>query len=192
MNKKLKFLSVMFLLLFARGCDFYSTSLWIFQEGGLEHETNPLTQIFGVGWNGLIVVNVIVVALVSYCFYIYMFKYKIVVSLNPRPKTPIQYASILYYGQKNKIWKLLYKIPTNRFAAIAHTGYIGVWGIIFASFLVTIHNLLQFYDNPYYDIYLDFVKYPMFIFYTLIFSSLIYILISLYQKEFHEYINLGK
>ena len=39
MNKKLKFLSVMFLLLFARGCDFYSTSLWIFQEGGLEHET---------------------------------------------------------------------------------------------------------------------------------------------------------
>ena len=63
----------MFLLLFARGCDFYSTSLWIFQEGGLEHETNPLTQIFGVGWNGLVMVNVIVITLISYCFYIYTF-----------------------------------------------------------------------------------------------------------------------
>jgi len=182
----------MFLLLFARGCDFYSTSLWIFREGGLEHETNPLTQIFGVGWNGLVMVNVIVVALLSYCFYIYMFKYKVSVTLILIPETAIQYASILYYGQKNKIWKLLYKIPKNKLAAIAHTGYIGVWVIIIASFLVTIHNLLQFYDNLYYDIYLDFVKYPMFIFYTLIFSSMIYISISLYRKEFQEYIKVEK
>ena len=88
MNKKIKFLSVMFLLLFARGCDFYSTSLWIFQEGGLEHETNPLTQIFGVGWNGLVMVNVIVITLISYCFYIYTFKYNVVLSLSPSPPNP--------------------------------------------------------------------------------------------------------
>lgn len=90
MNNKIKYISVIFLLLFARGCDFYSTSLWIFQEGGLEHKTNPLTQIFGVGRNMLVFVNVIIVALVSYCFYIYMFKYKVDVSLSPRLKTALQ------------------------------------------------------------------------------------------------------
>ncbi len=181
----------MFLLLFARGCDFYSTSLWIFQEGGLEHETNPLTQIFGVGWNGLVLVNVIVLALISYCFYIYTFKYKVTGNLSLIPETAIQYVSILYYGRKNKIWKLLYTVPKNRFAAIAHTGYIATWGIIFASILVTIHNLLQFYDNPYYDIYLDSVKYPRLIFYTLIYCQLIYVAVNLYRKEFREYLNIA-
>ncbi|NOT36634.1 MAG: hypothetical protein HOP11_04595 [Saprospiraceae bacterium] len=187
MDKSLKYFLILFLLIFARGCDFYSTSLWIFQEGGLEDETNPLTQFFGVGWNGLVLVNIIVTIIIGYCFYIYMFKYKVIGNLKFIPESAIQYASILYYEKKNQLWKLLYKIPNNKLAAVAHTGYVATWGIIIASIIVTIHNLLQFYENQYYDIYLEFVKYPRPIFYIIIFSPMILLSLNLYNKEFQEY-----
>ena len=37
---KVKFILLTFLLLFARGCDFYSTSLWFFQKDGIKDERN--------------------------------------------------------------------------------------------------------------------------------------------------------
>ena len=73
---KLKFLTITFLLIFARGCDFYSTSLWFFEPGGMEGETNPLTSIFGVGWNGLIIANVIVIVPIIACYFFYEFSYR--------------------------------------------------------------------------------------------------------------------
>ena len=72
---KLKFFLLTFLLLFARGCDFYSTSLWFFQPDGPSGETNPLVRIFGFGFTGLVVTNIIIVGLMIYAFYYYSFKY---------------------------------------------------------------------------------------------------------------------
>lgn len=191
MNKTLKYISVIFLMLFARGCDFYSTSLWIFQENGIADETNPLTQIFGVGWTGLVLVNIIILVIVSYCYYIYIFKYKVHKNLKIKPETFTDYASVLYYENKNQLWKLLYKVPTNKKAAIAHTGYIAIWAIIFASFMAMTHNLLQFYDNKYYDVYLETIKYPRVIFYTIMLSPLLFLSIKLYKREFAKYKELN-
>lgn len=190
MNKKIKFVAVLCLLLFARGCDFYSTSLWIFQENGLESETNPLTQLFGVGWNGHIILNVLIISLIAFCYYNYIFKYTIKDNLKFLPETTIQYASILYYGKKDQLLKLIYKIPNNKSAAIAHTGYIAIWGIIIASFIATLHNLLQYYDNPYYANYLEFVRFPKLIFYMIIFSPITILTLNLYRNEFQQYKNL--
>jgi len=64
-----------FLLLFSRGCDFYSTSLWFFENPA--GETNPLASILGFGWTGLVVTNIIIVGLIIFCFYYYTFKYSI-------------------------------------------------------------------------------------------------------------------
>ncbi|MBK8747870.1 MAG: hypothetical protein IPM04_08350 [Saprospiraceae bacterium] len=44
---KIKFFLLTFLVLFSRGCDFYSTSLWFFDNP--TGETNPLYRYFGVG-----------------------------------------------------------------------------------------------------------------------------------------------
>ncbi len=192
MNKIIKYITVLFLLLFARGCDFYSTSLWIFQENGLTDETNPLTQLFGVGWNGLIVVNVVVVLIIAFCYYQYTFKYKVESKLIAKPETFKEYASILYYGKKNQLWKLLYKLPKNRKAAIAHSGYIAIWSVIFASLIVMTHNLLQFYDNKFYDVYLETVKYPKVLFYSIIFSPLVLLSYKLYKSEFELYEQLSE
>ena len=70
---KLKFFVLTFLLLFARGCDFYSTSLWFFDNP--TDEQNILYKYFGVGWTGLIISNVIIVGIIVYAFYYYTFKY---------------------------------------------------------------------------------------------------------------------
>jgi len=185
--KNIKFISVMFLLLFARGCDFYSTSLWIFQENGLEGEMNPLTQHFGVGWNGLVLANVAVLLLVGFCYYIYVFKYKMNNNLELKPKKALEYVSILYYGSKNKLWKLFYKVPKNRTVAIAHTGYIATWSIIIASFLAMAHTMLIFYGNYYYNSFMESIEYSMVVFYGIAFSPLIYFSIRLYKIEFKEY-----
>ena len=70
---KSRFLLLTVLLLFARGCDFYSTSLWFFDDP--TGEQNPLYRVFGIGWTGLIIVNVIVVGLIVYAFHYYTFTY---------------------------------------------------------------------------------------------------------------------
>ncbi len=58
---KLKFFTLTFLMLCARGCDFYSTSLWFFDNPS--GKTNPLYKFFGAGWTVLIDTNIIVVGL---------------------------------------------------------------------------------------------------------------------------------
>ena len=70
---KIKFFLLTFLVLFSRGCDFYSTSLWFFDNP--TGETNPLYRYFGVGWSGLVIANVIIVGFIIYAFYYYSFKY---------------------------------------------------------------------------------------------------------------------
>lgn len=52
---RLKFFFLTAILLFARGCDFYSTSLWFLDNP--KGETNPLFRFFGLGWTGLYVLT---------------------------------------------------------------------------------------------------------------------------------------
>ncbi|MFM2395076.1 MAG: hypothetical protein RLZZ546_3059 [Bacteroidota bacterium] len=191
MNKKLKYLSVIFLLLFARGCDFYSTSLWIFEENGLAQETNPLARFFGVGWNGLVIVNIIATGIIAYCYYTYVFKYKINPNLNPKPNNFKEYISLLYFGHKNQFSKLLYKFPKNKVASTSHFGYIAIWGVIFGSFYAAMHNLLQFYNNETYDVILNFIHFRALFGYCMLFGPLIYLSIRLYKREYREYLQLG-
>ena len=56
------------LLVLARSGDLYSTSLWILQPGGLADETNPLTRLLGMGWQGLFLANILVTLFVLILF----------------------------------------------------------------------------------------------------------------------------
>ena len=73
---KLKFVFLTLLLFFARGCDFYSTSLWFFQPDGKSGEMNPLTRFFNAGWSGLILTNILIVGFIVTLLYYYYFRYK--------------------------------------------------------------------------------------------------------------------
>lgn len=178
---KLKFYFLTFMLLFARGCDFYSTSLWFFDNP--TGETNPLYVYFGFGWTGLIISNLFIVGLIIYAYYYFSFKYSIgIVSTQPQKLT--DFISELYFNEKGKFYKVFYKTPKNRKAFFGHLGYVAIRVTIFASFLATIHNLCQFYDIGAYDTYREIVKRPLFVIYGLIIFSFGYFTYRLWQTEF--------
>lgn len=178
---KIKFILLTFLLLFARGCDFYSTSLWYFDNPS--HEANPLSSILGFGWNGLVISNLIIVGFIIYAFYFYSFKYSIHV-----PKTEIKnltdFVSEYYFNEKGKFYKVFYRMPMNKEIMIGHTGYVLIRVVIIGSFLAAIHNLCQFHNIPAYNTYREIVKRPLFVIYGLIIFSFIYFICRLWKSEF--------
>ncbi len=170
---RLRFIAASLLLLFARGCDFYSTSLWFFQENGMAGETNPLTRFFGVGWNGLLLTNAIIIGWVLYKAYQYRFRYHPEkISLPATPKNAREYASLLHYGTPNEFTKMLYKTSRNKAIFYQQMGQTLIPVIIFSSFLATVHNLSQFYDLAYYDVFRSWVGRPLYVIYGLMGASI--------------------
>jgi hypothetical protein len=186
--KTVKFLLLSGLLLFSRGCDFYSTSLWIFQENGLEGEMNPLTQLFGVGWNGLIIANVIVIALVLLLLAKYYFRHSVPKEFSPVPSNFKEMISIWYFDRPDQFYRLFYRMPINRPVSLAHAGYVLTITIIIGSFLATIHNLCQFYQVPFYDTFRNWVGRPLFVIYGLILLTIFISSYLLFKREYRTYL----
>lgn len=177
---KLKFFILTILLLFARGCDFYSTSLWFFDNP--TGETNPLYRFFGVGWTGLIITNIIIVGLIIYAFYFYSFKYKTKGKTSSNNLTG--FVSELYFNEKGRFFQIFYRIPKNKPAFLAHAGYVLVRVGIVASFLATFHNVCQFYNLSFYNSFREIVGRPLYIIYGLILASFIYFSYQLWRNEY--------
>jgi hypothetical protein len=179
---KLKFLTITFLLLFARGCDFYSTSLWFFEPGGMAGEMNPLTRFLDVGFNGLLIVNALVIGLVIAAYYFYIFRYR------PQKVSNItSFKSFMrehYYQGKGEAYQIFYKAPADKRMMIAHLGYILIHIIIFGSFLATFHNLCQYYNVGFYNTYREIVGRPLYVIYGLIFLSFVYFQYRVLRKEY--------
>lgn len=180
---KIKFFFIIFLLLFSRGCDFYSTSLWFFDHP--EGEQNLLYRFLGLGWQGLILSNMLIVGLVILSFYYYSYHYKID-SVTTRHSKLTNYISERYYGKSGLFFQVFYKIPTNKKTLLGHTGYVLIRVVIIGSFLATIHNLCQYYNVPIYNAYRELVIRPLFVVYGLIVVSFIYFQYRIWKKEFND------
>lgn len=178
---KFKFFLLTILLLFSRGCDFYSTGLWFFDDP--TGETNPLYQIFGVGWTGLIIINVMVVGLIIYAFYYFTFKYKRTI-VHSKPSGLTDFVSELYFFEKGRFKEILYKTPKNKKTILAHMGYISIRVVIFVSFLATFHNLCQFYNVSFYNSFRELVGRPLFVIYGLFILSIVYFTYRIWNREY--------
>lgn len=178
---KTKFIFLTLLLLFARGGDFYSTSLWFFDNPS--DEMNPLTHFFGFGWTGLILTNLAFVGLIIYGHYYYTFKYS-PPKMSSIPSKLTDFVSELYFNEKGKFYQVFYKMPKNKNVFIGHTSYVLIRGTILGSILATIHNLCQFYNIPAYNAFREIVKRPLFVIYGLIISSVIYFSYRLWKSEY--------
>lgn len=183
---KTKFFLLTFLLLFSRGCDFYSTSLWFFDNP--TGEQNLLYRFFGLGWTGLLVSNIILVALIIYSFHYYTFKYRMD-HVSAKPNNLMDYVSERYYGKAGLFFQIFYKTPGNKNTLWGHMGYVLIRMVIIGSFLATIHNLCQFYNIPIYNTFREIVGRPLYIIYGLIFLSFIFFQYRLWNKEFKMAIN---
>ena len=161
------------LLILSRILDFYSTKLWFFQPGGMEGEMNPLTRFFGVGWNGLIAANILVIGLVIWVYYFYSFQYQPIKFENPSDDFKT-YISRLYFGVDNAFNKVFFAFPANKSAGRAHFGYTVIRVMIFASILASIHNFCQFYNVEAYNVFRSIVKRPLYVIYGAILLSFIF------------------
>lgn len=185
---KMKFILLTFLLLFSRGCDFYSTSLWFFQEGGMEGERNPLTYFFGVGWTGLILSNSIIVAMIIGLLYYFYFRYKRPGHFSPEPRNYQELASLQYFEQPNRFYHIFFKMPKNRSVLYAHLGFVLTIGLIVGSFLATFHNISQYYSFGFYNQFRQIVIRPLFVIYGLIFLTIILTYRGLLLSEYRKYL----
>jgi hypothetical protein len=181
---KLKFVLLTCLLLFARGCDFYSTSLWFFDHP--EGETNPLTSILGFGWNALLIGNFIAIGIIIYMYYFYSFKYT-PKKITEQAHNLKDFISQSYFNQKGKFYQVFYKSPKNKNILKAHMGYVLIRVIIIGSFLATFHNLAQYYQFAFYDTFRNIVKRPLFVIYGLLIMSAMYFIFKLWKHEFNLY-----
>ena len=182
---KTKFIFLTFLLIFSRGCDFYSTSLWFFQPDGYKGETNPLTSLLGFGWTGLIVTNVIIIGFIIYAFYYYSFGYRSR-RFSSVPDSLAEFVSELYYNEKGKFYTVLFKSPKDKKLLLAHIGYVMIRTVIVASFLATIHNLCQYYNIAFYNTFRELVGRPLYVIYGLILLAFFFFMFRLWRKEFKK------
>jgi len=190
---KVKFFLITFLLLFSRGCDFYSTSLWFFDNP--TGETNPLFRFFGIGWNGLIVANIVIVGLIIYAFYYYTFRYNRTI-IKSKPNGITDFVSEMYFNEHGRFFDVFYKTPKNKKILLAHAGYILIRVVIVASFLATIHNLCQFYNVSIYNTFRELVGRPLYVIYGLMLASFVYFTYRIWKKEYdlnnYSYDNLDR
>ncbi len=182
---KLKFYILTIILLIARGCDFYSTSLWFFDNS--TGENNPLFRFFGIGWSGLIITNVIMVGLIIYAYYFYSFKYK--ASRQTSSNSLTDFVSELYFNEKGRFFQIFYKTPKNKSALLAHTGYVLVRVVIIASLLATFHNICQYYNVTSYNTFREIVGRPLYVIYGLILSTFMYFSWRFWRKEYRSTID---
>ena len=115
-------------------------------------------------------------------FYFYSFKYKSTrqTSSNNLP----DFVSELYFNEKGHFLEVFYKTPKNRSTLLAHTGYVLVRVVIVASFLVTFHNICQFYNISFYNSFREIVGRPLYVIYVLILFSFMYFSYRLWSKEY--------
>lgn len=184
---KLKFFMLIFLSLFSRSCDFYSNSLWYFQENGAQGEINPLAQIFGMGWNGLIITNILLVSMIIALHYYSTFRYKAHKVFIKEPANYQEYGSSLYFNLPDKFMQVFVKMPIRSGVLFTHSGYILIRVLIVGSFLATFHNLSQFYDFSFYDSFREIVKRPLFVIYSLIIFTSLLLRLLILIKEFKKY-----
>ena len=184
---KTRFILLTALLLFSRGCDFYSTSLWIFQENGLAGEMNPLTRIFGLGWNGLIVTNVIIISVIIGLLFYYFFRYQTPMNFPEKPANFREFVSLLYFDNSYSFYRVFYSSPKNKRVFYAHTGYVLTVTAIVGSFLATFHNICQYYSFEFYNQYREWVGRPLYVIYFLIFLTIAATLRRLLQVEYKRY-----
>lgn len=178
---KVKFFLLIFLLLFSRVCDFYSTSLWFFDNP--TGEQNPLYKFFGIGWIGLIISNIIIVSLIIYAFYFYTFKYS-VKQFKSKPNNFTDFVSELYFNETGRFIDVFYRTPKNKKTLLAHLGYVLIRVLIFSSFLAAFHNFCQYYNIAFYNTFRDIIGRPLYVIYVLMLFSFIYFLHRIWNLEY--------
>ncbi len=115
----------------------------------LKGEKNPLVTYFNFEWIGLIGMGIILVALIGYLTYYQMFKAKFNLPNNLQIDSFGDFISYYYFGEKNKLYYLIYKLPKNKIAFLCSIGFVAPRFMISYSIILIISNTLVYFSDIY-------------------------------------------
>ena len=157
-KKKSEFLLLAFLLVSTRCWDIITTYM---VTPDLKTETNPLVSILGRGWVSVIISQIILVSIIIILNHQSLFKIK---SSHPsqRGYSYKEFIRHYYFGKKESMIKMIYKLPQDKRTLIKLLGYVLPRALIVISifisasstFLITSWDYKRFYAvaRPYYYI----------------------------------------
>jgi hypothetical protein len=180
---KREFLFLVSLALMTRLGDLWSTYLY---TPSLQAEKNPLESIFHLGWNGILVANLLITIAVVYCNYyqLHMYTAKIV---NVNVRNLKEYISFICFNDTSQFWSFLFKLPKDKSVLFTLFGYAGIRTLIFGGILATLNNLFRFYNIGIYLRFIQWIKYPTGFIYGLIILSFYIFLFYYMSLEFRRW-----
>lgn len=180
MTKKKKFILLLILMIAGRCFDAITTYNYI---PDLTNETNILVVWFGSGWTFLLVTQVVLITLITYCLYYHIFKFT---SIIPEDKTLTfkQYISYFHFNDPNSFAKLFYKRSKNKRALFALIGYVVPMILISISYVVGLSTTLLIISEKYKALY---KKGGAVFFYCLMGILAIFFFVKFFRNEYGKY-----
>jgi len=108
---------------------------------GLARETNPIVSVFGQGWAGVLVAQVILVSVVIALSYYSLFRVKRV--------HPSQdglgfrdFVALYYFGKEKNLTRLLYEFPAEKRVLVGLLGYVLPRTLIVVGAFISLSSML--------------------------------------------------
>ena len=105
-----RFIFLASLLILTRIADAQTTYL---HTSDLKNEANPLSSFLGLGWTGLIIIQIIGLIFLIYSLWVYSFRQVEIPSFDRNISTT-KFISLFHFRETKSFDKLFYKLPTNR------------------------------------------------------------------------------
>ena len=147
-----RFIFLASLLILTRYADAQTTYL---HTSDLKNEANPLVSFLGLGWTGLIIVQVVGLAFLIYALWVYSFR-QVEVPTFEKHISRTKFISLFHFGDTKSFDKLFYKIPTNKNSSLYAIGFIMTFSLITISILISTSTTFLILSEKYRNLYTEF------------------------------------
>jgi uncharacterized membrane protein len=172
-----KFISLSTLLILTRLADAQTTYLY---TPDLKREANPLVSLFGFGWTGSIIVQIIGLTFCIYALWVYIFK---TVQLPAFDKniSLTKFIGLFHFRDTRSFLKMFYRLPTNKNSLLYSIGYIFTYTLIIFSTIVSCSTTFLILSKSYRNFYSAY-SIPVFL-YTFALILIVFFSSRFYKQE---------
>jgi hypothetical protein len=170
-----RFIFLASLLILTRFADAQTTNL---HTSDLKNEANPLASFLGLGWTGLIIIQVIGLIFLIYSLWVHSFRQVEIPSFDRNISTT-KFISLFHFQDTKSFEKIFYKLPTNRNSLLSAIGFIMTFSLITISILVSISTTFLILSEKYRTFYSEY-RIP------LILYSFCFFIILFWSKHFYK------
>ena len=170
-----RFIFLASLLILTRIADAQTTYL---HTSDLKNEANPLVSFLGLGWTGLIIIQIIGLIFLIYSLWVYSFRQVEIPSFDRNISTT-KFISLFHFRETKSFDKLFYKLPTNRNSLLSAIGFIMTYSLITISILVSTSTTILILSEKYRIFYSEF-RIPIILY------SICFLIILFWSRHFYK------